>query len=72
MTKDLAEDERERLELVEALAYATSRQSIHLVELCEGWLASGHSAQRAIVRYLVSKSNDVLFVIDKALLDRTA
>jgi hypothetical protein len=64
----LTEDERERLELIETLFYATRGQSIHLVELCERWPASGNPVQEARVCYLLGNSNRALFVNHQVLL----
>ena len=44
-------------------------QSIHLVEWCESWLASGNPALEVIMRSLRGTPTDALFVSDQALLD---
>ncbi len=43
----LTEDERERLELMEAFTYACTGQNIHLVKVCESWLVNGNAALHA-------------------------
>ena len=66
---NLSEDERERLEIIEALAYSLTGQSINLVELCESWLASGNPGLQAIARYMVGGPESAMVVIDQALLE---